>query len=90
MPDGYLYRRIMRELERLIKEGEKERKELIKEMARSFRLTRKDILKVLKELERENVVKIKKRRVIFVGRRPGRTNIMGVMVWLRKRLIGKR
>ena len=66
MADGYLYKKFMKLLEQLTKEGNDSRL-FYDELPRRFRLTKKDVFNVLKEIEREKKnIKITKRRIVFV------------------------
>lgn len=83
MPDGYLYQKVMQLLEEYKRREEAERKELIKELARSFRLTKKDVEMVLKELEQAQEIKVlrggkwRKWRVEFIQAKTGLINLLG-------------
>jgi len=76
MPNGYLYQK----LEKLLREYKtRERvalKELAEELARRFRLTRKDVIQIMKELEQERKAFIKRKRKIFVELKQGKTRLL--------------
>lgn len=74
MPDGYLYTKLEDVLKK-IKTTHPTLDEISKELARRFRLTRKDVINVLRELEREKKVFIRKKRKIFVELHQGAVHI---------------
>lgn len=77
MPSGYLYQKLEKVLRKYSgRDTEVDLSELSKELARRFRLTRKDVLAVLNELRRERKALIRKKRKIFVQLR------LGMVRWL--------
>lgn len=79
MPNGYLYQKLEDVLRKYKVREEIDLDELSRELARRFRLTRKDIINILKELEKEKKALMKKRRKIFIELKLGMVRWFG---WL--------